>query len=83
MYETRNYVIFDVSELSMIDFAQVLETSEETMRKSLDQTKTFVKWDGEIVPLCVETLTTKSQYYTHEEILSMLSTPEWTPVEDI
>lgn len=78
MYENRNYVIFEVSELPMIDFTQVLETSADTVRKSVDGTKTFVKWDGETVPSCVETLTTKSQYYTYEEILNILSTEEWT-----
>lgn len=78
MFENRNYVIFDVTELPTIDFTQVLETSADTVRKSIDGTKTFVKWDGEMVPSCVETLTTKSQYYTYEEILNILSTEEWT-----
>lgn len=78
MFENRNYVIFDVTELPTIDFTQVLETSADTVRKSVDGTKTFVKWDGEVVPSCVETLTTKSQYYTYEEILNILSTEEWT-----
>lgn len=81
MFENRNYVIFEVTELPTIDFTQVLETSVETVRKSVDGTKTFVKWDGEIVPSCVEALTTKSQYYTYEEILAILSTPEWTAVQ--
>lgn len=78
MFENRNYVIFDVTELPTIDFTQVLETSADTVRKSIDGTKTFVKWDGETVPSCVEALTTKSQYYTYEEILTVLSTEEWT-----
>lgn len=78
MFENRNYVIFDVTELPTIDFTQVLETSADTVRKSIDGTKTFVKWDGEVVPSCVEALTTKSQYYTYEEILNILSTEEWT-----
>jgi hypothetical protein len=66
-----------VSELPNIDFTQVLETSEETVRKSVDETKTFVKWDGEM-PECVSTLTTKEGPYTYEEILTILSTSEWT-----
>lgn len=45
-YENREYMIFNVSELPQIDFSQVLETSAETVRKSVDGTKTFVKWDG-------------------------------------
>jgi hypothetical protein len=46
MYENRKYLIFPVSQLSQIDFDQVLETSAETVRKSIDETKTFVKWEG-------------------------------------
>jgi hypothetical protein len=84
MYEHRNFVIFDTTELSIIDFTQVLETSAETVRVSTDGTKTFVKWDGEAAPLCVENLTTKSEYYTHSEMLEILTTEEWTsPMEDI
>ena len=82
-YEHRQFVIFDVSEISSIDFSQVLETSADTVRTSVDGTKTFVKWDTETVPSCVETLTTKSIYYTYDEILIILETPEWSPPESI
>lgn len=76
-FETREYMIFNVSELPQIDFSQVLETSVETVRKSVDGTKTFVKWDG-AEPACVTSLTTKEGPYTHTEILEILATPEWT-----
>jgi hypothetical protein len=70
-------MIFNVSELEQIDFTQVKETSIDTVRKSIDQTKTFVKWEGEI-PQCVVDLTTKEGPYTYEEILAILATEEWT-----
>ena len=70
-------MIFDVSELPQIDFTQVQETSIDTVRRSVDQTKTFVKWDGEI-PSSVSSLTTKEGPYTYDEILVILSTEEWT-----
>ena len=70
-------MIFAVSELNQIDFNQVLETSIDTVRKSVDELKTFVKWDGE-TPDCVVNLTTKEGPYTYEEILDILATPEWT-----
>lgn len=76
-YETRNFMIFNISELSNIDFTQVLETSIDTVRKSVDETKTFVKWDG-IMPTCVEALLTKEGPYTYEEILTILATEEWS-----
>lgn len=76
-YDNRRFMIFNVSELDQIDFTQVLETSAETVRKSVDETKTFVKWDG-AMPQCVSDLTTKEGPYTYEEILAILATPEWT-----
>lgn len=80
-YEQREFMIFNVSELPLIDFTQVLETSIDTVRKSVDETKTFVKWDGNIIPSSVDSLTTKEGPYTYEEILNILQGPEWTPVE--
>ena len=79
-YEQRQFMIFNVSELSQIDFSQVLETSADTVRKSVDGTRTFVKWDGEM-PQCVATLTTAEGPYTYDEILTILASPEWTSEE--
>ena len=79
-YGQREFMIFNTSELPLIDFTQVLETSIDTVRKSVDETKTFVKWDGDM-PTCVSDLTTKEGPYTYEEILNILQGPEWTPVE--
>lgn len=76
-YNNREFMIFNVSELNQIDFLQVLETSTDTVRKSVNQTKTFVKWEGAI-PDCVNNLTTKEGPYTYEEILVILSTSDWT-----
>jgi hypothetical protein len=82
-YEHRQYMIFSTTELPNIDFSQVLETSADTVRKSVDQTKTFVKWDGDSVPSTVEALTTKEGPYTYSEILDILATEEWTSNEFI
>ena len=76
-YESREFMIFNVTELDQIDFTQVLETSADTVRKSVDQTKTFVKWDG-VIPDCVLNLLSKEGPYTYNEILTILATPEWT-----
>jgi hypothetical protein len=76
-YENREFMIFNVSELNQIDFTQVHETSIDTVRLSVDGEKTFVKWDGAI-PSSVSALTTTEGPYTYDEILAILSTPEWT-----
>ena len=76
-YINRRFVIFNVTELSTIDFTQVYETSIDTVRKSVDETQTFVKYDMP-QPSSVTALTTKSIEYTYDEILQILATPEWT-----
>ena len=43
----RNYVIIDSSEVSSVDFNQVLETSADTLRYNLAGTQTFVKFNGD------------------------------------
>jgi hypothetical protein len=83
MYENRQYAIFSLTELNKIDFSSVCETSADTLRKSVDETKTFVKWDGGVAPEFVNTLETLEGPYTYTEILEILSTPEWTaPMEE-
>jgi hypothetical protein len=77
-YEQRQFMIFNVSELPNVDFSQVLETSIDTVRKSVDGAKTFVKWDGNIIPSSVNTLATKEGPYTYEEIINILNSPEWS-----
>ena len=80
-YKQRQFMVFNVSELELIDFSQVLETSIDTVRKSIDRTKTFVKWDGETIPSSVDSLTTKEGPYTYTEIIDILNGPEWTSNE--
>ena len=74
---SRNYVIIDASEVSSVDFDEVLETSAETLRFSVDGTKTFVKYEGD-TPSFLEGKTA----YTHSEMLEILAGEEWTsPIE--
>ena len=82
-FDHRNFMIFNVSELASVDFNEVLETSAETVRKSVDETKTFVKWEGEITPTSVDSLTTKEGPYSYSEIITILSTIEWSPKESL
>ena len=77
MFENRKYLIFNMSEIDTINFSSVLETSVDTVRKSIDETLTFVKWDGS-TPSFVSSLSTTQGPYTHTEILSVLSTETWT-----
>jgi len=76
-YLNREFMIFSVLELNKINFNEVLETSIDTVRKSVDELKTFVKWEGNTPP-SVQTLTTSEGPYTYNEMLTILATPEWT-----
>ena len=75
-YENRKYVIIESSEVSSVDFSEVMETSADTLRYSVDETKTLVKFIGDTPSF----LDGKTQY-THSEILNIVSGPEWTPEE--
>lgn len=77
-FDHRHYVIFATSETGSIDFTEVLETSAETLRVSIDGTKTFVKYEEETMPTSISSLTTKEGPYSHEEILVILAGSEWT-----
>ena len=74
---SRKYVIINANEVDSVDFSQVNETSENTIRYSIDGTKTFVKFDSDVTPSFLEGKT----QYNHSEILAILATSEWTPDE--
>ena len=54
-----------------------IESSKATLRRSLDGSKTILKWDGD-TPEVFEGMDT----YTHAEILQELAGPEWTSNEE-
>lgn len=76
MYNTHTYVIIDASSVDAVDFSEVINTSADMLRYSVDGTKTFVKFDGDTPSFLIG-----ETQYTHEEISNVLSGPEWTPEE--
>jgi hypothetical protein len=72
-----NYLIIDAVEIAIVDFDDVRESSPQTLRFSVDQSKTIIKWTGD-TPSCIANLTNAEGPYTHEEILAILGTEEWT-----
>ena len=69
----RTYVIINSSDVSSVDFSKVVETSADTLRYSLDGSKTFVKFEGD-TPAFLEGKT----QYTQSDILDILATEEWS-----
>jgi hypothetical protein len=72
------YIIYNMDDVSSIDFSQVEETSQDTLRLSIDTTKTVLKFAGETPGFLVGL-----QQYNHSEILAIMHTPEWTNEEDL
>jgi len=68
------YVIYNMADVSNIDFSQVIETSQDTLRISLNGEKTVLKFIGDTPSFLVGL-----QQYTHSEILAIMNTSEWTP----
>jgi hypothetical protein len=84
-FDHRHYVVISADDVSNIDFSQVLETSADTLRYSVDGTLTFVKYDGDM-PSSVTACTSKSQEYSHAEILAILNNEDqvwWEPIEGL
>lgn len=77
MYDSRRYIILNINDLHLVDFSKVLETGPDTIRKNIDETLTFVKYEGE-VPECLANLPSKQGPYSHDEMISILDGPEWT-----
>ena len=73
----NKYVIIDASEVGNVDFDQVAETSADTLRYSVDGTKTFVKFEGDTPSFLIG-----EPQYDQAGILSILSGPEWTAEEE-
>ena len=76
-FSERRWVILDTSETGSIDFSQVLQTSSETLRLNVSGSQTIVKYEGD-QPSSIAALSTKSQEYTHSEILNILTGSSWT-----
>ena len=82
LFDNRHYVIIDSSDLPCINFKEVMETSPDTLRYSFDRKKTFVKYEG-LMPDSVSLCSSKSQEYSHSEILIILMGDEWGMTMDI
>ena len=71
-----NYIIIDSSEIPSVDFDSVLNTNADLLRYNLDKTQAVLKYEGD-QPSFLDGKTEHS----HEEILAILSGPEWTSDE--
>jgi hypothetical protein len=75
----RTFIFFNSSEKAVLDYSQLVETSQDTLRLSLDGTKTFVSYNSETMPDTILALTSYIGPLTYEETLTLLQTAEWLP----
>lgn len=79
----KTYAVINLTDISLIDFSQVAQSSASTVRKSLDNTQFVIKWqegyeptfisDGTVIPVGI---------YTHSECLELMATDKWSePIE--
>lgn len=107
-FPNRRWLIIPSTIVSTIDFDEVQESFPDSLRYSIDGTKTFVKYDinevtesytvstpdkdnpgNDIITTVEAGIYGRPSFYspeypehTHEEILIILSTEEWTKLID-
>ena len=77
IYDNRKWVRITLADYTDEQLENLVananQTGVSTLRKSLDNTKAILKWDGD-TPSCFDGMTT----YSHSEILTTLATNVWT-----
>jgi len=76
-YSNRKWVIVNVSDITDEMIVSAIQSSINTLRKSLDGSKAILKFEGD-TPSCFDGLTT----YNHSEILTELAKSDWTSSEE-
>ena len=73
----ETYAIINIADLPNIDFSQVGETSENTIRKSLDESQFVIKWNT--TPSFISDKTVKPiETLTHSEAIVLMATDAWS-----
>ena len=78
MHNTRTYATINLTDVGLIDFNQIGETSVSTIRKSLDDTQFVIKWEQGHTPTFINNPVVPIQTYNHHGILELMATPEWS-----
>jgi hypothetical protein len=83
MHNIKTYATINLSDIGLIDFAQIGETSASTVRKSLDNTEFVIKWQEGYVPAFIaDSSVIPVQTYDHHAILELMATDKWSePIE--
>ena len=84
MHNTRTYATVNLSDIGLIDFAQVGESAASTVRKSVDDTQFVIKWqEGYIPTFIMDETVVPIGTYDHHAILELMATSAWSLPEPI
>jgi len=77
------YAIIKLTEIGLIDFSQVAQSSASTVRKSLDNTQFVIKWENGYTPTFItDDSVVPVGIYSHSECLQIMATEKWSePIE--
>ena len=79
MHNTRTYAVINLTDVGLIDFAQVGESSVSTIRKSLDDTQFVIKWENGYIPTFIsDSSVIPVSEYDHHSILELMQTSAWS-----
>lgn len=75
------YGIIKIEDLSNIDFSQVIESNQNTVRKSLDLSKFVIKWNSENIPSFItDGSIIPLQILSYLECVELMNTSEWNEI---
>ena len=76
------YAIINSGFLEKIDFSQICETSENTLRYKLDGSQFVIKWEEGHLPTFIEDgSVTPFVTMNHDQTLELMATSAWSPPE--
>ena len=85
MHNNKTYAVINLTDVGLIDFSQVGQSSASTIRKSLDNTQFVIKWEEGYIPTFITDFSVVPVAdYDHHSILELMATPAWSepiPVE--
>tara|TARA_R100001463_G_scaffold117872_1_gene173522 strand:- start:113 stop:385 length:273 start_codon:yes stop_codon:yes gene_type:complete len=79
----KTYAIISISDLELIDFSEIQETSKNTIRLSLDNSEFVIKWQKQEPTFISDGKVTPLQVLSHAEALQLMATSDWSePLEE-
>lgn len=78
------YAVINIADLGLINFTEIDEYDATTIRKSLDELLFVIKWFDEHEPSFIHNGSViPTQILSHEQVIALMQTPEWTTPEPI